>query len=60
MTTQSFTKSPLRELKGAAEDYGFDGQTDELEAVDANEIAKEVADATNSELIWDCIKPGWA
>ncbi|CAH7138219.1 hypothetical protein [Vibrio alginolyticus] len=47
-------------FKGAAEEYNYDNQTDELEAVDAHEIAKEVADETNSEIIWECIKPGWA
>tara|TARA_B100000073_G_C23717539_1_gene566482 strand:- start:1300 stop:1506 length:207 start_codon:yes stop_codon:yes gene_type:complete len=45
---------------GAAEDFGFSDQTDELSVEDAYEIAKEVSLATGSAIVWDCYKPGWA
>ena len=45
---------------GAAEDFGFSDQTDELSVEDAYEIAKEVSHATGSAIVWNCYKPGWA
>ena len=42
---------------GKAEDYGYDNETDYLSAVDAEEIAKEVAEEMGSIIAWDCIKP---
>lgn len=45
---------------GAAEDYGFSDETDYLSAVDADEIAKDVAEETGSIVVWEGYKPAWA
>ncbi len=45
---------------GAAEEYGFSDSTDYLNAVDAFEIAEDVAGETGSVIIWEGSKPGWA
>lgn len=46
-------------FEGAAEDYGFDDVSDCLSAVDAHEIAVEVANETGSTIVWEGMKPGW-
>lgn len=45
---------------GAAEDFGFSDQTDELSVEDAYEIAQDVSHATGSAIVWNCYKPAWA
>ena len=44
---------------GAAEDFGFSDQTDELSVEDAYEIAQNVSHATGSAIVCYCYKPGW-
>jgi hypothetical protein len=47
-------------FEGAAEDYGFSEQSDLLSASDAHEYALEVAEETDSEIVWEGYKPAWA
>lgn len=48
-------------FEGSAEDFGFSDESDYLTAVDAHEIAVDVAQETDSEIIWEGInKPSWA
>ncbi|ELI5720941.1 hypothetical protein RRK67_004068 [Vibrio fluvialis] len=47
-------------FEGSAEDFGFSDKSDELSAVDAHEIAVDVANETHSEIIWEGSKPSWA
>ncbi|GIC77697.1 hypothetical protein [Moritella sp. F3] len=42
---------------GRAEEYGYDNQTDYLDAIEAEAIAIEVADHTKTEIVWECTKP---
>ncbi|KAB0482331.1 hypothetical protein F7Q91_02710 [Vibrio chagasii] len=44
---------------GKAEDYGFSDESDYLTAVDAHEIAAEVARETDSQIKWEGTKPSW-
>lgn len=47
-------------FEGTADDYGFSDQTDELEAGDAFEVAKDVAEETNSSITWEgSCPPTW-
>lgn len=47
-------------FEGAAEDFGFSDESDYLTAVDAHEIAVDVAEETGSEIVWEGTKPAWA
>lgn len=47
-------------FEGTADDYDFSEQSDELEADDAYEYAKEVAEETNSCIVWEgSYPPAW-
>ena len=47
-------------FEGSADDFGFSDQTDELEGVDAFEIAVDVAGETNSAIVWEnAYAPAW-
>ncbi len=47
-------------FEGRAEDFGFSDESDYLSAVDAHEIAVDVANETNSEIVWEGSIPSWA
>lgn len=47
-------------FEGAAEEFGFSDKSDYLSAEDAYEIAKDVAEETQSKIVWEGIKPAWA
>ncbi|CAM3931162.1 hypothetical protein [Vibrio aquimaris] len=47
-------------FEGSAEDFGFSDQSDELTAIEAHEIAVDVAEETDSEIVWEGSKPSWA
>lgn len=56
------TEEELYEVtfEGTAEDYGFSDQSDELEQADAYDIAREVAEETNSAITWEgSFVPSW-
>lgn len=46
-------------FEGTAEDFGFSDESDYLTAEDVYDIAKEVADETNSAIEWIDQVPAW-
>ncbi|MEZ9708670.1 hypothetical protein AB4254_08360 [Vibrio breoganii] len=62
MCPETTGQEDLYELhfEGTDDFGGFDTQSDYLSAVDAHEIAIDVADEYDAKIEWSGMKPGWA